>query len=312
MVDEWNCGDSVVVAFNIKTKSGNPLPLSNLTGKVIDPHGYSIPIAPACKWKEENGSGELLLSKMMSGLPGEYNCIVNLEFPDGSSQSQTYKYVVNSLLVKEDEEDSSYFPDISFDVDTSRVDELLDSIHFDEETYGDDWEASEDPDDDDSAEEIEEEVDEGYAELAKAWGQDIPLSAKAIIYNNQMEILILADNMNMEGFWDLPGGHVMDGESTEQALTREVKEETQLDITEVDELFTRELELGGEKKAVIFFIAKVAGDYVTLSHEHKEYAWVTYEESQHYNLGVFQEVLDEALKQSHYHGGIVAFPVPEE
>lgn len=185
---------------------------------------------------------------------------------------------------------------------SEKLGQFLDSIHFDKPEYGDDWEDVEetyfDPDDEEEGEFIE-----------KAFGEDIKLSTKAIVYNDQDEFLILKDSTS--DFWDLPGGHVADGEATNESLVREVKEETQLELENVEELFTREIELGNELKAVIFYVAKGYG-HVGLSDEHTKHKWVTLGESKEYNLGIFHTILKEIFKEEKYHGGIVTFPVPEK
>lgn len=64
----------------------------------------------------------------------------------------------------------------------------------------------------------------------------------------------------------LPGGKIDPGETPEQAITREVKEETGLDFTNVRAVFTRECE-GGKDGAVYLtttYIGDVSGDISTL------------------------------------------------
>src|SRR5665811_892648 len=59
----------------------------------------------------------------------------------------------------------------------------------------------------------------------------------AIIFENDKGefLLYLRDNkpgIPFPGFWDLIGGHVEEGETPEQALVREVKEEFDIDLKE--------------------------------------------------------------------------------
>ena len=60
--------------------------------------------------------------------------------------------------------------------------------------------------------------------------------AKAVIFNDEVEVLLLAtdNNPQFEGHWDLPGGHLKQGEGVEDGLRREVYEETGLNIQDVE------------------------------------------------------------------------------
>lgn len=48
----------------------------------------------------------------------------------------------------------------------------------------------------------------------------------------------------VESYWTLPGGGIHDNETPEQAIVREVKEETGLDVTICQLLFTENYEFG--------------------------------------------------------------------
>ena len=52
----------------------------------------------------------------------------------------------------------------------------------------------------------------------------------AIILQNQQVLLVRRGREPLQGYWSLPGGAVETGESLEQALLREVREETSLDV----------------------------------------------------------------------------------
>lgn len=137
-------------------------------------------------------------------------------------------------------------------------------------------------------------------------GKDIQFSAKAIILDGD-RFLILKDKYS--NFWDLPGGHVENWESAMTGLIREVREETNLNLDNIEELFIKEMKLGDETKPVSFYIAEGYGQ-IRLSEEHTDCEWVSLSESENFNLGVFHEVLREVLKPITYSGGIVALPVP--
>lgn len=57
--------------------------------------------------------------------------------------------------------------------------------------------------------------------------------AAAVIYVDGLFLLSKRlDHQHQGGKWEFPGGKIEDGESTEQALTRELKEELNIDVTE--------------------------------------------------------------------------------
>lgn len=53
------------------------------------------------------------------------------------------------------------------------------------------------------------------------------VTAGAVIYNNQNQIVLIR---NPKRGWELPGGHIEEKENIKNALIREIKEETGLDI----------------------------------------------------------------------------------
>lgn len=56
-------------------------------------------------------------------------------------------------------------------------------------------------------------------------------AVKAIIINEENKLLAIKQNIGDFVFWDLPGGKIEYGENPYETLTREVKEETDLDIS---------------------------------------------------------------------------------
>lgn len=72
-----------------------------------------------------------------------------------------------------------------------------------------------------------------------------PRAFAAIIKNNH--ILMVKENYPDGSFWTLPGGGLEEGESFEDAVIREVKEEVNLDVKVVKYLFSGRYSRGEER-----------------------------------------------------------------
>lgn len=99
------------------------------------------------------------------------------------------------------------------------------------------------------------------------------------------------------GHWDFPKGHPENGETDEEALRREVREETGIVQLEIlpglseatgfyyeargDEMKRRIKEGRGVKieKKVIYYLAETKEEEIKISHEHIGHVWLDYEES---------------------------------
>jgi 8-oxo-dGTP diphosphatase len=92
-------------------------------------------------------------------------------------------------------------------------------------------------------------------------GSDLEASVKAVLHRNGMVLLIKNDKG-----WDLPGGHIRQGENKTNALVREVFEETGLNIDDIQDIHMK----NGNKH---FFSATFLTDDITLSDEHSEYGF---------------------------------------
>lgn len=83
--------------------------------------------------------------------------------------------------------------------------------------------------------------------------------------------------MNFQGFWETPGGKIDDGESFDDALIREIQEETGLSIVfdgvagavDVDIPTKPDLRI-----AVLYMKAHTDSDRVQISEEHQDYKWL--------------------------------------
>ena len=102
--------------------------------------------------------------------------------------------------------------------------------------------------------------------------KDINKIAKAVIVkDNKALILLRAGSEKNADKWDLPGGHLNEGEELMEGLLREVYEETGLTLSEpIKSLYT--------KGNTSFFKAALPQEDIKLSHEHTEYKFISPEE----------------------------------
>lgn len=113
------------------------------------------------------------------------------------------------------------------------------------------------------------------------------LSVRVLLTNEEGKILILkrsTDSKTNPGKWELPGGKVDQGESFDQALIREVHEETQLKITLDHVVGVSEQNLHLIRAVHIIMSGKIIEGNLTLSSEHEGYAWVFFENLVEYEL----------------------------
>ncbi|MFH0770735.1 MAG: NUDIX domain-containing protein [Candidatus Peregrinibacteria bacterium] len=105
----------------------------------------------------------------------------------------------------------------------------------------------------------------------------------ALIVNPEGKIFLMA-SPKWKGKYVIPGGHVELGETLEDALRREVKEETNLDIFDIKFLAFLEFIYGPgfeERKHFLFFdyTCKTQTTKVQLNEEGTNFVWVTSEEA---------------------------------
>ena len=105
----------------------------------------------------------------------------------------------------------------------------------------------------------------------------------ALIFDPEGKLL-LTKSHKWRDKYAVPGGHIELGESMQDALIREIKEETNLDIYDIEFLVFQEFifdDAFWRKGHFIFFdfACKTDATEVTLNAEAQEYVWVSVEDA---------------------------------
>ena len=105
----------------------------------------------------------------------------------------------------------------------------------------------------------------------------------ALIFNSKGEILLIK-SYKWKDMFVMPGGHIEVGETMEQALKREIKEETGLDIFDIKFLCFWEYIFGDgfiKNKHFIFFdfLCRTNSSEVKLNKEGQEFIWISPEKA---------------------------------
>jgi nucleoside triphosphatase len=104
----------------------------------------------------------------------------------------------------------------------------------------------------------------------------------ALIFNPEGKLFAMRSH-KWRDMYVIPGGHIELGERMEEALRREILEETGLEIYDVQFLAFQEFvydEAFWKRRHFIFFdyVCRTDSREVTLNDEAQEYVWVTVEE----------------------------------
>ncbi|NTU73149.1 NUDIX domain-containing protein [Candidatus Roizmanbacteria bacterium] len=111
---------------------------------------------------------------------------------------------------------------------------------------------------------------------------DIKFLQKAIIFHPAKREVFLTlkrslTDVSRPGCWDLPGGNLSFGERHDEALIREIREETGLEASSFKPL-TVSTNFDVQTKIYYLYIGyscKALTEHLTLSSEHIAYQWVT-------------------------------------
>jgi len=117
-------------------------------------------------------------------------------------------------------------------------------------------------------------------------------SVGGIVVNSEGKYLLLCRADKGDNLWEFPKGHQKPGETDYETLTRELKEETGIVDFELADGFVeynRYINSRGIRRLIVLYLIKIRNNLITLSSEHKEYAWLDY---------------DSAIKRLNHHNWI--------
>ncbi len=123
------------------------------------------------------------------------------------------------------------------------------------------------------------------------------VAVKALLFFDGKFLLVKRSDKARDehSYWEFPGGRLEFGETPEEALTRELKEETGLTAKIIRPLQTWSFFRGDDTQIVgITFLFKADSDTVQLSSEHEAYVWITFDELDQYRM--VPSVLDDIKK----------------
>jgi len=99
--------------------------------------------------------------------------------------------------------------------------------------------------------------------------QKFTVSAAAIITNDNNEVLLLNHVLRPFAGWGLPGGFITAGEQPEEAIRREIREETGIELERLRMFRIRTL----ERHVEMLFVAVADGEPAVKSREILELGW---------------------------------------
>ncbi len=109
---------------------------------------------------------------------------------------------------------------------------------------------------------------------------DIPCVGAIVRHRDGRILVIQRGQPPAEGMWSLPGGRVEAGEGAEDAVVREIREETGLDVTVVREVGTviREAPSGGRYVIRDFLVTPLTNEAPIAADDARDARFVTLEQ----------------------------------
>lgn len=99
----------------------------------------------------------------------------------------------------------------------------------------------------------------------------VHVSAAAIVKDNKL--LLTERGGKYSGYWEFPGGKIEEGETFNECIIREIREELSLPITPLKHLGTIEYDYPDFHLTMELILSHMDSDYFSLN-EHLGYKWV--------------------------------------